>query len=272
MLPWNAVYQRIASPIHLSLGIVFLTIAIPLNATGRGITVGWLTESVALLWVASLEAVDARSRKTLRLLAYGALALGVGGALFEPWILGEQLQAFANRNFLTSVGAIVALGLAIFLENRREIAEPESRSSGISEHNSFLALALIALNVVLLVAMYREITAYFLGGVPVDTWQEASERAGFAYSGWMMLQGGVLLIVGFMRRIPLARWLGLILLGVTVLKAFLFDMRYLGTGYRVFSYLGLGVVLMAVSFAYQKDMLGLRQIAASDAPAEEPQA
>jgi len=35
-------------------------------------------------------------------------------------------------------------------------------------------------------------------------------------------------------------------------------MRNLSQGYRVLSFLGLGALLMAVSFAYQKDWLALR--------------
>lgn len=262
--------ERVSSPIHLALGIVFLTIAIPLKATGRGITVGWLAEAVALLWVSSLDWMEVPARKTLRLLAYGALALGVGGALFGPWILGEQLQAFGNRNFFTSIGAVVALGLAILLEYRRGEGDAEAAKPGPTERGAFMAIAFVALNVVLLVAMSREITAYFVRGVSGDAWREAAERAGFACSGWMMVQGAALLMVGFARRVTLARWLGLILLGVTVLKAFLFDMRYLGTGYRVFSYLGLGIVLMGVSFAYQKDLLGLHPAAAGNETPGEP--
>ena len=37
----------------------------------------------------------------------------------------------------------------------------------------------------------------------------------------------------------------------------LYDMRNLSEGYRVVSLLGLGALLMAVSFAYQKDWLNL---------------
>jgi uncharacterized membrane protein len=49
-----------------------------------------------------------------------------------------------------------------------------------------------------------------------------------------------------------------------VIKLVAYDMRDLGAGYRVISYLVLGVLLMAVSFAYQRDWLGLRHLAAND--------
>jgi uncharacterized membrane protein len=44
----------------------------------------------------------------------------------------------------------------------------------------------------------------------------------------------------------------------TIGKTFLYDMRSLSQGYRVVSLVGLGALLMAVSYAYQKDWLALR--------------
>jgi uncharacterized membrane protein len=73
-----------------------------------------------------------------------------------------------------------------------------------------------------------------------------------------MVYGAVLLAVGFWRRTSFIRWQALILLVFTIGKTFLYDMRNLTQGYRVVSLLGLGALLMAVSFAYQKDWLALR--------------
>jgi hypothetical protein len=52
-------------------------------------------------------------------------------------------------------------------------------------------------------------------------------------------------------------------------KTFLYEMRDLSQGYRVVSFLGLGALLMAISFAYQKDWLSLRKPAH---PSNEPAA
>jgi uncharacterized membrane protein len=49
------------------------------------------------------------------------------------------------------------------------------------------------------------------------------------------------------------------LLVFTIFKAFLYDIRNLSQGYRVVSFLGLGALLLAISFAYQKDWLSLRE-------------
>jgi uncharacterized membrane protein len=50
----------------------------------------------------------------------------------------------------------------------------------------------------------------------------------------------------------------LILLAISIAKVFLVDVSQLSQGYRIVSFLGLGVLLLAVSFVYQKDWLNLR--------------
>jgi uncharacterized membrane protein len=77
-----------------------------------------------------------------------------------------------------------------------------------------------------------------------------------------------LLAVGFWKRSAFIRWQALLLLVYTIAKTFLYDMRNLSQGYRVVSFLGLGALLMAVSFAYQKDWLALREVESHSAANE----
>ena len=240
--------------LHLSLAIVFLTIAIPLKATGHGITLGWLVEAVALLAIAARASLEDRAQWVLRWLGWGALLLGSAGAMAGPTLLAASQRAFLNRDFATSLAAVAALSAAMFFAARMN-STGESRLSG----PVLIAGSLIVLNLVLLVAMYREIFLAFTALPDASgVYHNPYELADFAFSAWMTLQGAALLAVGFWKRTALARWLGLVLLAATVIKTVAYDMRSLGTGYRVASYLVLGVLLMAISFAYQKDWLGLR--------------
>jgi uncharacterized membrane protein len=79
-----------------------------------------------------------------------------------------------------------------------------------------------------------------------------------SYSFWFMGFGAALVALGLWHRIPSLRWQGLVLLLVSITKVFLFDMHYLSESYRVFSFLGLGLLLLVVSFVYQRDWLKLR--------------
>jgi uncharacterized membrane protein len=240
--------KRVAAAMNLSLGIVFLTVAIPLKATGHGITTGWLVEAVVLLWVSTLD-VDAVAQRVVRWLGSVAMLLGVGGALVEPWTFGTSKTAFFNREFGCSLGAVVALFAAVRLARRMR------ESHGLT--GEVIAASAVALvNLVLLLAMHREIVAA-LSAHPATT--------DFCFSGWLLVQSVANIVAGFVRRSALLRWIGLALLTAAVIKTFAYDMRDLGAGYRVVSYLGLGVVLMGVSYAYQKDWLGLNEAPRSNA-------
>ncbi len=53
------------------------------------------------------------------------------------------------------------------------------------------------------------------------------------------------------------RWQSLILIAFTICKVFLYDVSQLGGSYRIVSFIALGAVLLAISFIYQRDWLGL---------------
>jgi uncharacterized membrane protein len=73
-----------------------------------------------------------------------------------------------------------------------------------------------------------------------------------------MLYGVALLAVGLWRKLALLRWQALVLLAVAIGKVFLVDVSALSQGFRIVSFLGLGGLLLAVSFVYQRDWLRLR--------------
>ena len=62
----------------------------------------------------------------------------------------------------------------------------------------------------------------------------------------------VLLGIGLWKNITAARYAGLALLVVTLVKLFLHDLWRLGGLFRIGSLIGLAVVLMVVSFIYQR--------------------
>ena len=87
---------------------------------------------------------------------------------------------------------------------------------------------------------------------------DAGLAEAFSISAWMMMYAAALLAAGFWKRKSFVRWQGLILMVFTIGKVFLYDMHSLSSGYRILSFFALGIVLMVVSFAYQKDWLNLR--------------
>ena len=202
LLPWVAVLfaafylglmrlpqTRVASAVHLSLAIVFLTIAIPLKASGHWITVGWLAEGVALLWVSARlagtasEPTAASIHRILRRLAIAALALGFSGLLIQPfWLYYRIDTAFLNSRFATSLFGIAALAasaaIALHARQHEDAASP-----------SWLQIAggsIIALNLVAMLACVRELdtTWRHIYGNP-----EADLQRSLAVSAFLMLYG-----------------------------------------------------------------------------------
>src|SRR6201999_1860083 len=132
-------------------------------------------------------------------------------------------------------------------------------SQASSAWRSFAGASLLTATLLAMIAVCLEIHSYWSGpgaasgmavGSPID------EQ--FSYSAWSMLFGGALLTMGFWRKSAFLRWEALVLLALSIAKVFLFDMRQLSQGYRILSFLGLGGLLLTVSFAYQKDWLSLR--------------
>ena len=73
------------------------------------------------------------------------------------------------------------------------------------------------------------------------------------------IQGVALLVAGFPLLERTLRLSGLSLLLVCILKLFVYDLRNLGTPYRILSFIALGVILLAVSWVYTRFRDRLRQ-------------
>jgi uncharacterized membrane protein len=68
---------------------------------------------------------------------------------------------------------------------------------------------------------------------------------------WAVL-GIVGFVVGLARRVPLLRQAGLALLAITTVKVFVFDLAALDVAYRVISLVGLGIILLAGAWLWQR--------------------
>jgi uncharacterized membrane protein len=72
-------------------------------------------------------------------------------------------------------------------------------------------------------------------------------------SVWWMLYAVILALLGGFRGMRVFRKAAVLLFAITVLKVFLYDVQALELGYRVVSFILLGVILLCVAFVYQKN-------------------
>jgi uncharacterized membrane protein len=231
--------------LHVAIAIAFITIAIPLKLEAHWITISWLIESATLLWISVRTQTN-----FLRYLAVAALSLGIFRLL-----VFDQMQAntlIFNARFATYLVAIAVLaGIAVF--GKQHAAQNE---------RPFLKFAVIALNLLALIALTREAADYFdrqMLGIG-DHWQYDHQLfvvRGFTYSAIWLIYGAALMAVGFRNRSAFLRWQALILIAFTTGKIFLYDVSQLGGSYRILSFIALGAVLLGISFIYQRDWLKL---------------
>jgi uncharacterized membrane protein len=76
-------------------------------------------------------------------------------------------------------------------------------------------------------------------------------RANWLSLGWFF-EAAVVMAIGFWQNLPWLRWGALLLLCAAVVKAFAYDVWQLGLAYRTLSFIGLGVLLLVISFVYQR--------------------
>ncbi len=239
--------------LHLTIAVVFLTIAIPLKAHGRGLTIGWLVEGSALTWVARRI-----SSRLLRALAVLCVALGLV-ALVSVNPAASTTPIF-NERFGTCLVAIAVCAFVTWLAMTAP-ADGQDHFSALAWRTIAIGAAL-AVNGLILFAIGWEIHSYWWYLQYRGDWNLVHDYrmyAQFTYSAFFMIFGAVLLGLGFWRRTAFLRWQALVLLAVAIGKVFTVDVSELSQGYRILSFLGLGVLLLAVSFVYQRDWLNLRK-------------
>lgn len=240
--------------LHLAVAIGFITVAIPIRLDAHWITIGWFIEAGVLLWIANRIQSD-----FLNAFALGALALGVVRLLLIDNF--ETTQLIFNLRMATYAVAVVVLGAVAWYAAQRD---DESACT-------VAAIAVVALNVLALIALTREVADYYARqqvamyhpgatrrwrAAYIDYRRIGIERD-FTYSALWMAYGAMLMVIGFLRRSAFVRWQALLLIAATIAKVFVYDVSELDRGYRIVSFMVLGVLLLAISFVYQRDWLQL---------------
>lgn len=226
--------------------LFFITFIFPIQLERQWLTIGWTVEGVALL--ALFHAVP---HPGLRNVGVALLATGFVRLALNPWVITEygRTETPVWNWYLYTYGIVSAA----MMFGARLLAPPCNRISEINVPPVFYAmgtiLAFLLLNIQIADAFSApgaQLTFNFSGSFAQD----------MAYSlGWAMF-AFILLAVGFKLRNAPTRYAGMGLLLFTLLKLFLHDLWRLGGLYRIGSLIGLAVVLILVSFIYQRFLSG----------------
>jgi uncharacterized membrane protein len=148
-----------------------------------------------------------------------------------------------NSRFLT-MAFCAASYLAAFIFAGQSDEELE-----VGETQIYLALGAAA-NLLFLVALSMDVWDLY-GRMP-SLGIDRSLAQQLALSVLWLLYASVLMAAGVRWKSAVVRWQALILLGVVIAKVFFFDLSFLTRFYRILSFFLLGLVLLVISFVYQR--------------------
>ena len=162
----------------------------------------------------------------------------------EPF---ERFIPVFNGRFLVSASAVAGFYILMsFISTYRNKLRANERHMPEIFFIITQALSLVLLTV--------EVHDFFRFRSPghIMGWGDSHYAYQLSLSVLWALYASLLTGVGIFKRIRGARMLGILLLGATVLKVFLVDLSALQTFYRIISFIVLGLLLLAVSYSYNR--------------------
>jgi uncharacterized membrane protein len=224
----------------IAVAMGFLAMAIPLQAKGGWISVGWAVQGAALLiFGMRIRSLGLRGMGTV------LLALGVGRLLFVdlPHYSRDYfvMLPFMHAYGLSSLG-VAACVWAVVIAGRRFAARLPDGDR--------MALIGMAVGGIALVWLLLSIESYVF---VQDLFDRRTAQTTLS-AGWAAY-AVVLLGSGFRWRSPALRWGALGLFALTLAKVFLLDMASLPGFYRVAAFFVLSVMMGIAAWAYQRFQL-----------------
>jgi uncharacterized membrane protein len=226
--------------VYLGIALTFITIAIPLQLEAGYVTAAWSVEAAVLMWT-GLAARDVRVRR----FGFALLFLAALRALFIDLTQGPGPGALLllNPRMLSGASVIVAAYLsAWYLRIHRVVRAPDEEPIPLF----LIVLANVLTLLFVSVDLYQWIGQNTPGGLGINGAQQLSLSL-----FWLLYAFGAVSIGIWQKNRPL-RLLGMGLLLLSIVKAFLFDLSSLQQPYRIVSFLVLGIILLGVSLLYTR--------------------
>ncbi|QQS23204.1 DUF2339 domain-containing protein [bacterium] len=249
-------YPDYASLILLSMGVwSFICYAVVDRVEVKGVNyalagVGAAFMSLAAIWefgpygqvlaiyiLGLVGLVVGRIQNRAEIRIYGLLEIILGLVLAASISYESASALFISNKFGIELLGIVTLILAYFSFTRDNISEFEN-----DVHRGIQYIASAAL---MFFVSYDLLNFY-------DLPTQVNER-NLALSIWWLILAVGMFALSVMKTFRTLRKPSLVLFGIVILKVFLYDLQTLDTVYRIISFITLGVILLVVSFMYQKN-------------------
>lgn len=217
-----------------ALALTLVAVGVAVQFDGRSVVIGWAAEGVLVAWI-GIRARNAIFRAAGLLLWLASIAHLADGYFDTP----AGFTAIVNERSLATL-FVLAIGYALtWALSARPTPEGPPIRAALHVVSSLLALMWIS----------AEITSYW--NVRYETPQAYLYEELMLSLGWG-LYGAAAVVAGLWRAYAPLRYIGITVIAITVLKVFFVDLWGLGGIYRVIGFVTLGVLLVLVSYLYQR--------------------
>ena len=237
----------------LGIGLVLLTIAVPVQFEGPWISVAWAAEAAALTWLSF----------NLGMWQLRAFSLGVFVALVLRLLESDTLVDLEGFRFVLN-GRMLAFstGIAAIYAAAFFVSQNRDRLKDNEEH--LFSAFLLSANFLTLWVLSAELIAVVDSGIVTVTGRAADHAKSLGLDVLWALYASLAIVLGIFKRWWAVRLGGLALLALPVIKLFAVDVFTLTEGFRVAAFLALGAILVAGGFLYQRYSSVIRRIVLED--------
>jgi len=260
------------------LTVSFVTLAIPIQFKQNIITISWAIEALLLM------VIGAKLRRNI-FVVFSVVVTGL--TLFRYFFLdnlryNQDALVLLNSIFLTGIILVICLYLMAYV-----VRTFSDEKVGYIDRRSLMTVLFILANFLTVFAIDREINAFYNQEIKTVSFDQMNISArnnamtdktvkrnssyqteeyrqnqekiknlkssnSIALSIFWLVYSVGLVAFGMLRASKRVRVGGMVLLSLAIFKLFFVDLWSLGTLYRIISSMSLGVVLLAISFVYQK--------------------
>lgn len=234
--------------VALVIALVLVTAAIPVQL-GNTVwtTITWAAEGAVLIWLSLTFRMP-----QLRWYSYIVFTImAVRLLFFDTSVDVYTFRPILNERFLAFLVSIAALYLAGYLLLRERKRPRESKVA--------LAVFLIAANFLSLWLLSAEVLNYFGSHIAAslsvrdyEALRSLRSAQSLSLTAVWALYAVILLVVGIVKRWRPVRLGALALLVVAIGKVFVYDVFTLQMAYRIAAFVGLGFLLLASAYLYQR--------------------
>jgi len=222
--------------------LFFITLIFPIQFEREWITIGWGLEGAALLWL-----FHRVPHPGVKLTGLGLLAAAFIRLALNPAVLDYHARAATPilNWYLYAYGLVTVCLFA----GAKLLAPPRQAVLKLNVQGILAGLG----TVLAFLLLNIEIADYFSAPGSTLTFEFRGNFArDMTYSiAWGLFALG-LLVAGIVKKAAAARYAAMGLLCLTLLKLFFHDLAQLGQLYRIGAFIGVAVIAMLASFAYQK--------------------